>query len=328
MRILLTGCAGYIGSVLTAKLLGLGHHVVGIDSLMYDNGFAIAPYIGYPNFEFYQVDVQNDHTVSVLAKKCDAVILLAALVGAPLCDKGEHTRSWARSVNSWAIANLLQRLSPHQRVLFPNTNSGYGSTDGATPCTEDDHLKPISTYGVTKCEAEKYVLEHKNSVSLRLATVFGVSPRMRMDLMVNDFVMRLWRAQVLKENCEITDRLTVFEPHFQRNFVGIHDVCRAFVWMLTQQDLCGVYNLGLPGANLTKLELAYKVCDVLNIDLSLVKTGDGRDPDQRNYLVSNEKISKTGFFFQQPLEQGINDVATYCDLMGERHVRSHKVRNI
>jgi len=304
-KILVTGCAGYVGSVLVGRLLDWGYTVVGVDKLMFNNGPALLPYLGHPCFEFHELDVQDTLPVSGLAAECDVVIPLAALVGAPLCDKDGRHNEMAHAVNYWAVKNLVKGLSHHQLVIYPNTNSGYGTTEGTRACTEDDQLAPISTYGWTKGEGEKAVLDHPKGVSFRLATVFGASPRMRLDLMVNDFTVKLKRDK----------SISIFEPHFMRNFVGVQDVACAFIHAIQRPKRVapGAYNLGLPDANLTKMQLAHEVCDVLGLPLSAATVGAGEDPDKRNYLVSNDKILATGFRFGHRLVDGIREVATVYD---------------
>ncbi len=314
--VLVTGCAGYIGSTLIASLLKARCKVIGIDNLMYDNGSAILSYLPHENFEFHRVDVRDYRQWEWLAERCDVAIPLAALVGAPICDKLPCEAAY---VNEAAVVHLTKFLSPNQRILYPNTNSGYGQTDGSQRITEEDPLNPISVYGVTKCNAEKAVLDHKNSISLRLATVFGASPRMRLDLMVNDFACKLWvhqkcESQILSFVPRQGSVLTIFEPHYQRNFVGVRDVARAFVHLVLRPEYTGAYNLGLPSANMTKLELAHFVCDTLRISRDAVSIGEGKDPDQRNYLISNDKVLGTGFAFEHMLHEGVIEVANVVNI--------------
>ena len=316
-RILVTGCAGYIGSTLVGHLLKARCRVIGVDNLMFDNGSALLPFLGDPNFEFFNGDVTDSALMVSLVRYCDSIVPLAAIVGAPLCDREP---SLAKAVNYEAIKTIVAAASPDQRIVYPNTNSGYGQTDGNSFVTEEDPLTPISVYGRTKCDAEKVVLDHPNSATLRLATVFGASPRMRMDLMVNDFTGRIYALK------QTGGSFSIFEPHFKRNFVGVQDVARAFLFMLMNSWHKGAYNLGLPTANLTKMELALRICDVLGVSREVVKVGDGKDPDQRNYLVSNDKILSAGFEFRHDLETGIREVAQVVSLLPAEQVK--KMRNI
>lgn len=315
MNIVVTGCSGYIGSVLVGMLLRKGYRVLGIDNFFHQNVHGIVPYLGDSNFKFLQGDVQDEHVAETIARVADVVIPLAALVGAPLCEKDEHHVRWANSTNSWAISNVVGKLSRNQRVIYPNTNSGYGQTDGESEVTESDPLSPISVYGQTKCEGEESVLSHENGVSMRLATVFGVSPRMRFDLMVNDFTLKLHQIRsTLRSPMRNTYvPLCIFEPQFKRNFVHVHDVCRAFLHMIERWDLTGAYNLGHPKANLTKMQLALAICEALELPSDVVQVGDGVDPDKRNYIVSNERILNTGFIFARDLQDGVLEIANYLD---------------
>lgn len=310
MKVLVTGVCGYVGSTLVGELLAAGHSVVGVDNLTYDNGHVLLPHLS-GKFEFHNMDVRDHDGAAPLAKDCDVVIPLAAVVGAPACEQ-MPLAAWQTNFN--AVKSLVSRLSPRQRVLYPNTNSGYGETSGDAEVTEASPMNPVSVYGHSKCEAEKVVLDHPEAVVFRLATVFGASPRMRLDLMVNDFTHRVW-SKVRREN-EIVSHyrkqervLTVFEPTFVRNFVHVRDVAGAFLHALGRPQDIGVYNVGLPDANLTKLELAHRVCDVLKVSRERVVVGEGADPDRRNYRVSNAKLLATGFQFAHPLEDGIREVA-------------------
>lgn len=300
MKILVTGAAGYIGSVLCKKLLDNNYTVTGIDNFMYGNQQAILSLLTYPKFKVMRGDVRKQHILSGLSQY-DVIIPLAAIVGAPACDKKPLD---AMQINYHSIADLVSRLNKDQRIIYPNTNSGYGiQSEGE--CTEESPLEPISVYGKSKCEAEKAVLQHPNCVALRLATVCGVSPRMRFDLMVNDFTSQIydclwWRQKELK----------IFEPNYRRNFVHIQDVARAFCHMVGRYDLKGVYNVGNPAANMSKLELVHKIADLLDCyPRDFIKIGEGEDPDKRNYVVSNEKILRTGFEFKHSIEQGILEAA-------------------
>jgi nucleoside-diphosphate-sugar epimerase len=321
MNVLVTGCAGYIGSVLNGYLLEAGYNVIGVDNLRYDNQNALLPYLGHKNFCFHRLDIQGMRALQAFIEMADAVIPLAALVGAPLCEKNTDL---AYSVNEWAVKDMVQQLNPGQRIVFPNTNSGYGQTDGDFPCTEEDPLTPISVYGHSKCNAERAVLKHQNSVVFRLATVCGASPRMRMDLMVNDFTEKIVRMR--ESFGERTKPFSIFEPHFKRNFVHIRDVCRAFVYALKNRKMEGVYNLGDPSANMTKMELAHEIADVVGAWKDNIVVGDGKDPDKRNYVVSSEKILNTGFAFAHSIKDAITEVEAVCMLFPSKDTA--KMRNV
>lgn len=317
--ILITGAAGYIGSMMVGYFLREQYRVIGVDNFTYSVG-PILPHLGDPNFEFYRVDardLEDGSVMSVAAKQADVVIPLAALVGAPLCEKRPKD---AASVNYFAIRDLLRKVDKWARVLYPNTNSGYGQTDGENFLTEEDPLNPISVYGRTKCQAEKVVLEHRNSAVFRLATVFGASSRPRFDLLVNDWTAKLYYMHYgyyTDDNWhhKAPSHLKIYEPGHKRNFVHVRDVCRAFGWAMTNRKMTGVYNLGLPTANLTKWELAQTICKELRIPESRLSIAEGSDPDQRNYLVSNQKLLDTGFVFRHGLASGIHEVARICSML-------------
>lgn len=312
MKVWLSGAAGFIGSTLTGKLLNAGHTVVGVDCLKYDNAQAIVPYLPHPRFEFHEHDACSRKALK-LAQGCEVLIPLAALVGAPICDKQPEM---AKAVNQEAIENLVRGASSAQRILYPMTESGYGSRPGDEYCREEDELEPLTHYGRTKAAGERAVLIHENSVVFRLATVFGVSPRMRFDLLVNDFTQQLYRER----------KLEIFEPGFMRSYIGVQDVTDAFLFGITHSSVRGVFNLGHPEASLTKLGLAHTICKELGLSTEKVTVGDGRDPDQRNYKVSNEKVLRTGFVFRHSLQQGIREVAKLCSLLGPKETRC--MRNV
>lgn len=302
MRVLVTGCAGYIGSTLCSLLLRKNYTVIGVDNFLYKNRHIVYPFAGHGKFIFHEHDVRDINSMIPIYKNVDVIIPLAAIVGAPACDRRPL---FAFEINQKAITDMMKHVSPNQKVIFPNTNSGYG-TSGEELCTEESPLKPISHYGLTKCNAEKAVLESPNSVSFRLATVCGASPRMRFDLMLNDFAAKLFSKQ----------ELTLFEPNYKRNFIHVQDVARAFCHMI-DNNRNGIYNVGNNFLNMTKIELAHKICDYYEVPKSLVKIGDGKDPDQRNYIVSNDKIMSTGFTPQYPLEWALWDIKVMCTLCDE-----------
>lgn len=294
-KILVTGGAGYIGSILVPELLNLGHKVTVLDNFMF-NQATLLDSCANENLQIVRGDARNESTLKEIVPKHDVVIPLAALVGAPLCARDE---TGALSTNRGAIASLVRIATGEQRIIFPTTNSGYGIGEKGVFCTESTPLRPISTYGKTKVEAEEIVLSHKNAITLRLATVFGLSPRMRLDLLVNDFTYRA-----------VTDRfVVVFEGHFKRNYIHIRDVARAFIHAIDNFDSMKnePYNVGLSDANLSKLELCEKIKSHLP-SFVVMEAPIGKDPDQRDYIVSNEKIGRLGFSASYSLDKGIAEL--------------------
>jgi nucleoside-diphosphate-sugar epimerase len=295
MKILVTGGAGYIGSVLTPTLLGLGHEVTVVDNFMFGQN-SLLDCCHYEHFRVVRGDVRDEGLMKSLVARADVIIPLAALVGAPLCKQDEIA---ARTTNQEAIEMLCRVVGREQWILLPVTNSGYGIGEPGKFCTEDSPLRPISLYGVTKVKAEEAVLKRENSISFRLATVFGMSPRMRIDLLVNDFVYRA-----------VHDRaVVVFEGHFKRNYIHIRDVARVFVHGLNHfEKMRGrPYNVGLDDANLSKLEL----CAVIKKHLPnfvYLEAPIGEDPDKRDYIVSNARIAATGFKPEWSLDRGIQEL--------------------
>jgi nucleoside-diphosphate-sugar epimerase len=292
MKILITGGAGYLGSVLTPTLLAHGHEVTVLDNF-YFNQNSLLECCQYEKFQVVRGDCRDEALLKPLVTRADLIIPLAALVGVPLC----NTDSLAtRTINQEAIEMLCRLASRQQWIIMPVTNSGYGIGEKGKFCTEDSPLRPLSTYGVTKVKAEEAVLARDNSLSFRLATVFGMSPRMRIDLLVNDFVYRA-----------VHDRaLVVFEGHFKRNYIHIRDVARAFLLGITHFDQMKgkPYNVGLDDANLSKLEL----CAVIQKHLPkfvFVEAPIGEDPDKRDYIVSNARIVAAGFKPEWSLDRGI-----------------------
>jgi nucleoside-diphosphate-sugar epimerase len=295
MKVLITGGAGYIGSVLTPTLLGLGHEVTVVDNFLFRQS-SLADCCHYATFQVVRGDCRDETLMKTLVANADVFIPLAALVGAPLCDRDPVT---ARTTNFEAVAMLCRIASVSQRIIMPVTNSGYGVGEPGKHCTEETPLRPISLYGVTKVKAEEAILQRENSISFRLATVFGVSPRMRIDLLVNDFVHRA-----------LNDRaVVVFEGHFKRNYIHVRDVVRAFVHGLDNfASMKGKpYNVGLDDANLSKLEL----CAVIKKHLPkfvFLEAPIGEDPDKRDYIVSNARIAGTGFKPEWDLDRGIQEL--------------------
>lgn len=298
MRILITGGAGYIGSVLTSYLLDLSEvdQVTVLDNFMH-NQTSLAHLCANPALEIVNGDVRNSDTLRPLLKDADVVIPLAAIVGAPACDRDINS---ARDTNIGAIQDIVISLSTEQRLIIPITNSGYGVGEPGKECTETSPLKPLSLYGKTKVAAEETAHGHYNAVSLRLATVFGWSPRMRLDLLVNDFV---WRA--------VTDRAVVlFEADFKRNYIHIRDVALTFVHVLRNWDeMKGqIYNVGLSEANLSKRELCAQIKNNHVPEFVALESPVGADPDKRDYIVSNAKLEATGWQPAWSLDAGIEEL--------------------
>ncbi len=294
MKILVTGGSGYIGSVLVNYLLK-EHEVYVLDKFDKNNP-SLANYCSNKNFHIIKGDVRDKITLKEALKKVDLVIPLAALVGAPLCKQDPIN---AQSTNFDAIKLLVENLSKDQKLIFPTTNSGYGISKDDELCTEESPLNPISLYGKSKCDAENLILNSGNGISFRLATVFGMSPQMRLDLIVNDFVYRAL----------FDSALIIFEGSFRRNFIHIKDVSRAFMHGIENYDLMNnePYNIGLSSANLTKIQLCEQIKKHLPT-FTYLESKIGEDPDKRDYLVSNEKIEKTGFKPNFTLDDGIQEL--------------------
>lgn len=309
-NILVTGGAGYIGSVLTPELLKLGHTVTVLDNFMYNQN-SLLDCCAYENFNVVRGDARDEDVLSPLIQKADYIIPLAALVGAPVCDKD---KVGTVTVNLDSMALLVKLSSKRQRIIIPTTNSGYGIGKKGVYCTEDSPLNPITLYGRMKMEAEKIVLERGNSISFRLATVFGMSPRMRIDLLVNNFTYRA-----------VNDRfVVVFEGHFKRNYIHIRDVARVFIHAMENFDTMKdqVYNVGLSDANISKLELCEKIKGQIQ-DFVYLEAPIGEDPDKRDYIVSNEKVEKTGYKTAHSLEMGIKEL-----IKGYRIISNNKYGNV
>ncbi len=305
-KILVTGGAGYLGSVLVPSILQEGFEVTVLDNFMY--GPSLLECCASERFSMIRGDVRDKEILQRVIKNADVIIPMAAIVGAPACKADEVA---ARSTNLEAIRLLLSLRSKHQKIVFPTTNSGYGIGEPGKYCTEETPMRPISLYGVTKVEAEKAILEASNSISFRLATVFGISPRMRIDLLVNDFVYRA-----------VTDRtVVVFEGHAKRNYIHIRDVARAFLHALNNFDSMKnePYNVGLSNANLSKLELCKEIKKQVP-NFVYMEAPIGEDPDKRDYIVSNEKIERTGYKPLYPLEFGIKElIKGYIAIKNSKH---------
>lgn len=294
-NVLVTGGAGYLGSTMVPELLKAGHKVTVLDNFMFRQS-SLNHVCADPNFQVVKGDIRIRETMQKLMKDADVIIPLAALVGAPLCNQDPVG---ATTVNHDAIFMMLEIAGADQRILMPTTNSAYGTGDENNFCTEESELRPISQYAKEKVEIEKALIDHGNAISFRLATVFGMSPRMRIDLLVNDFTYRA-----------VHDRFVVlFESHFKRNYIHVRDVARVFLRALDNyESMRGeIYNVGLSDANLSKRELCQAIKERLP-EFVFVEEKVGKDPDQRNYIVSNAKIEATGYKPAHSLDDGIREL--------------------
>lgn len=295
MQVLVTGGAGYLGSILVPELLASGYNVTVLDNFMYRQN-SLAHLCHDPRFQVVNADARAKDILNGLLKKADVIIPLAALVGAPICSRDPIG---ATSINHDAVIHIFKNVSKEQRILMPTTNSAYGSGDKNNFCDETSPLNPISLYAKDKVEVEKELMSHANAISFRLATVFGMSPRMRIDLLVNDFTYRA-----------VHDRFVVlFEAHFKRNFIHIRDVARVFLHgMENFSRMRGeIYNVGLSDANLSKMELCQLIQKQIP-DFVFMEAPFGKDPDQRNYIVSNQKLENTDFKPAYSLEFGVQEL--------------------
>lgn len=309
-HVLVTGGAGYLGSVLCEHLLKAGHKVTVMDILLFGQ-HSLFHLCGDPNFQFIFGDCRDERELKKALKGVDVIIPLAAIVGAPACDRDPWM---TKEVNYEAITLLNKLRAKDQRIIYPTTNSGYGTKTGAVHCTEETPLEPISLYGRTKCDAERELLDSDNTITLRLATVFGLSPRMRLDLLVNHFTYMA-----------VTEGyLVVFEKDFKRNFVHIRDVADCFVHCIANfaQMKGAPYNVGLDSANISKEELTLAIQEhVPNFFVHFSEVGS--DPDKRNYIVSNQRLREAGFEARRSLSDGIQEL-----IKGYRMLKRTPMRNV
>jgi nucleoside-diphosphate-sugar epimerase len=310
LHVLVTGGAGYLGSVLCERLLNAEYRVTTVDDMMYQQR-SLFHLCADPHFDFVSGDARDKELMRRLVKEADVLIPLAAIVGAPACDRDPLL---ARSVNLEAVRLLNGLRSPQQMVIYPTTNSGYGTQSDDLFCTEDTPLEPISLYGQTKSQAEAELLETPNVITLRLATVFGTSPRMRLDLLVNHFVY-----------AAVTDGyIVIFEKDFKRNYIHVRDVADCFVHCIENfKRMAGrPYNAGLDAANLSKEELALRIKEyVPNFYVHFGQVGS--DPDKRNYIVSNRRLREAGFEARRSLDDGIREL-----LKGYRMTGRARFKNV
>ncbi len=309
-KVLVTGGAGYIGSILTPRLLERGHEVTVIDNFSYGQP-SLLDCCHYKTLTVVRGDARNRELVKQHMKGAEYLIPLACLVGAPICSRDPVG---AQTINYDAVKMLLEMREPKQRIIFPTTNSGYGVGKEGVLCTEETPLNPISLYGRLKVQIENELLKAGNAITLRLATVFGISPRMRMDLLVNDFVYRAFKDK----------SVVLFEPHFKRNYIHVRDVAKAFLHCIDKFESMQnqPYNVGLSDANLSKMELCNAIKKFIP-NLVILTSDLDNDPDKRNYIVSNAKIERTGYHPDVSLDVGIGEL-----LRGYQVIRPNVFTNI
>jgi nucleoside-diphosphate-sugar epimerase len=304
-HVLITGGAGYIGSILTEHLLRQGDKVTAVDTLMYGD-HCLFQFCENPNYEFIRGDARDERIIRDLVPQADVIVPLAAIVGAPACALDPEL---AKTTNFDSVMLVNRLRSKNQLVIYPNTNSGYGIQTEEDFCTEDSPLSPISVYGRTKVDAEMALLDSENTITFRLATVFGTSSRMRIDLLVNHFTF-----------AAVTERyLVIFEKDFKRNYIHIRDVADCFIYaMENSEKMRGrPYNLGLDDANLSKEQLALKIKEhVANFYIHFAPIGE--DPDKRDYIVSNQRLREAGFEAQRGLDAGIEELIKAYRTLGRK----------
>ncbi len=309
-KVLVTGGAGYLGSILVPTLLAKGFEVTVLDNLLFSQ-VCLLDCCVYPGFTFIKGDICNYPLMDELIAGHDIIIPLAAIVGAPAC---KMNPTLTNLVNDEAHMHIVDKASKSQLVIFPTTNSGYGIGEKDTLCTEESPLRPLSAYGVTKVKVEKAFLDKGAAITFRLATVFGMSPRMRMDLLVNDFTYRAF-----KDRC-----ITLFEDHFRRNYIHVRDVTKAFIFGIENYGRMKgqAFNVGLSTANLTKRQLAEKVKEYVP-EFYIHSAPIGEDPDKRDYLVSNDKIEGLGWKPEHSLDLGIQEL-----LKGYKILKPNQFANV
>ena len=310
-KVLITGGGGYIGSMLSTELLKDGHHVTIIDLMKYDKGSLNHLYF-HKNFKLINKDIRNLKIMKRLVANHEFIIPLAALVGAQLCEKYKKE---AIDINYKAIKSLAKMMTARNKIIYLTTNSGYGIGEKNKYCDENSPLKPISLYGRTKCDSEEEIVSNlKNYICFRLATVFGFSYRMRSDLLVNNFVYTAIKKK----------KLTIFEPHFRRNFIHIRDVVEGIKYSMKNFNKLksNVYNLGLSSANISKLMLAKKIKKQIK-SLKIQIVTNMKDPDQRDYFVSNKKIEKKGFKAKISLDLGIKELINLFEVDSKKVINNY-----
>ncbi len=311
-KVLITGGAGYLGNIFTKKLLDEGFKVTCLDNLMYRQDYSLLPLASNPNFDFIYGDVRDEQLLKEIIPKSDTIVPLAAIVGMPACKQKPFD---AESINRDSIISLDKIRSRNQKLIYPNTNSGYGTKSGQFHCTEETPLEPISLYGITKCQAEKAILDSdKDAIVLRLASVFGVSPRMRLELSLHDMIVQALNKRAI----------VLTEGDSMRNYIYIKDIAKAFQHCVENYDSMknNVYNLGSDNANISKKDLAEKVRK--HIPGTEIHQDDiNKDPDKRNYLVSNEKLRQAGFEATTSIDYGLQELTKVISIMLKNNPHSN-----